>query len=273
MAQDRDRWARAAAGWGKQADAMRRTFMPVSAWMVEAIEPQPGHTVLELAAGAGDTGFLAAELILPGGTLISSDFSPEMLTVAQERAAALGVRNVRFRQIDMQLPIDQPAASLDGVLCRWGYHLLADPDAALRETRRVLRPQARVALAAWTAPEDNPWSSAPAAELARLGRLEPLDPDAPGQFAWGRAGRITELLDAAGFAEHLIDRLRLTVRYPSVEAWWVTQQRLSMRTAEAAAGLEAEAVLEPLRRIAAPFLEPDGSLALPASTWVAAATA
>ena len=77
---------RAAEGWEKQADNIGRDTMPVSSAMVDAIAPQPGHTVLELAAGIGDTGFLAAELIQPGGTLITSDFAPEMLAAAQRRA-------------------------------------------------------------------------------------------------------------------------------------------------------------------------------------------
>src|SRR5918992_4706963 len=116
----RTRWAQVSTGWEARAEALRQSTMPVSAWMVEAIDPQPGHTVLELSAGPGDTGFLAAELIQPGGTLITSDVVPEMLTVAQRRAEAQGVRNVRFRQIDAEV-IDQPAASIDSVLCRWGY--------------------------------------------------------------------------------------------------------------------------------------------------------
>src|SRR3954465_15361411 len=103
---------------------MQAAFEPVSHWMVDAIAPQPGHTVLELAAGPGDTGFLAAELIQPGGTLISSDFSPEMLSVPQRRAEALGVPNVRFRQIDPERSIDLDAAGVDGVLSRWGYMLM-----------------------------------------------------------------------------------------------------------------------------------------------------
>ena len=113
--------------------------MPVSTWMVEAIQPQPGDTLLELAAGPGDTGFLAAELIAPGGTLITSDLAPEMLMVAQRRAKALGLENVRFKQIDAETSIDIEAASLDGVLCRWGYMLMADPVTALVQTRRVSR--------------------------------------------------------------------------------------------------------------------------------------
>ena len=134
----RKRWG-ASARAGRHADAMRHDTMPVTAWMVDAIAPQPGQTILELAAGPGDAGFLAAELIIPGGTLITTDVAPEMLTAAQERAQELGIHNVRFLQVDAE-SIDLPAASVDGVLCRWGYMLLADPEAGLRETRRVLRP-------------------------------------------------------------------------------------------------------------------------------------
>ena len=105
----------------------------------------PGIALLELAAGPGDTGFLAAELIRPGGELISSDLVPEMLMVAQRRAEELGLDNVRFKQIDAETSIDIDAASIDGVLCRWGYMLMADPgdraarDAARAQARRPAR--------------------------------------------------------------------------------------------------------------------------------------
>ena len=272
----RDRWGRSAAGWEANADAMRRATMAVSTWMVEAIRPQPGHHVLELAAGPGDTGFLAAELIQPGGELITSDLVPEMLSAAQRRAEALGLRNVRFSQIDAELNLDLPAASLDGVLCRWGYMLLADPEAALRETRRVLKPGGRVALAAWTGPEDNRWSSEPAKLLAERGLVEPADPNAPGQFTWAREGVIAEHLEAAGFLDHDVQTVDFSYRYPSVAAWWETQTRLSLRTAEAAAAMDAatlQAVLAELEQRAAPVTQDDGSLVMPARTWVAAATA
>ena len=183
----RARWGEQAKGWSARAEELARITMPVSVWMVDALELQAGHEVLELAAGTGEVGFLAAEQIAPGGTLISSDFVPEMITAAQARAERLGITNVRFRQIDAE-GIDQPAATLDGVLCRWGYMLMADGEAALQETRRVLKPGARVALAAWTGPGENPWASIPGSELVERGHLERPDPDEPGQFAWARRG-------------------------------------------------------------------------------------
>jgi SAM-dependent methyltransferase len=270
MALSRDRWAAIAKGWELNADAFRRNTMPVSMWLVDAISPQPGHTVLDLAAGIGDTGFLAAELIEPGGTLITSDIAPEMLTAAQNRAAALGVRNVRFRQIDGSEPIDLEAASVDSVLCRWGYMLMDDPENALQETRRVLRLGGRVALAAWTTPGDNPWSSLPVALLIERGAIEPPDPG-PGQFAWGEEGLVAEHLEAAGFVDYDVQVIDFSMRHPSVEAWWRTSRTMGLLVSEARIDDEQE-LLAALADAAKDWTEEDGSLAIPARTWVAAAS-
>ena len=48
-AQSRRRWGDQAPGWEASRDLLRTVTMPVSAWMIDAIDPQPGHTVLELA--------------------------------------------------------------------------------------------------------------------------------------------------------------------------------------------------------------------------------
>jgi SAM-dependent methyltransferase len=275
-AESRVRWASTASGWEADGEAMRRATMPVSSWLVEAIAPQPGHTVLELAAGLGETGFLAAELIEPGGELITSDFVPEMLSAAQRRAEELRLRNVRFRQVDAELNMDFPAGSIDGVLCRWGYMLLADPESALRETRRVLRPGGRVALAAWTGPDENRWSADPVRALVERGLIERADPDAPGQFAWAREGVIAEHLENAGFVEHEVEQVNFVNAYGSVADWFEAQTRLSMRVGDVARSLDdatLASVLAELAERAAEFTREDGSLFIPARTWVAAATA
>ena len=273
--ESRARWAAQARGWSAPAEAVARATMPVSVWMVDALGLQPGHEVLELAAGTGDVGFLAAEQIAPGGTLISSDFVPEMITAAQARAERLGIANVRFRQIDAE-SIDQPAASLDGVLSRWGYMLMADGEAALRETRRILRPGARVALAAWTSPTENPWASIPMRELVERGLLERPDPDAPGQFAWARTGIIADRLEGAGFGEHEVDVVDFALRFDSFDDWIATERHLASRLRDTLDRLdpaERDDVLAAVREQALPFVQEDGSLVLPARTWVAWAAA
>jgi SAM-dependent methyltransferase len=275
-AQSRKHWGEQAEGWEATRDTMRTNTMPVSAWMIDAIDPQPGQTLLELAAGTGDTGLLAAELVEPGGTLISSDFSPEMLQVAQRRADELGVRNARFKQIDADTSFDIEAASIDGVLCRWGYMLMADPDNALRETRRVLRPGGRVALASWADPEANAWQAVPGRELVQRGLLEPPQPGTPGPFAWAEPGYIATLLDAAGFTEHHVEPLDFTFDYRSPADWWQTLLACSnrMSTAVAAAPDDVvDAIAERLDEVAEDYRQPDGALHIPARTWVAWAAA
>jgi ubiquinone/menaquinone biosynthesis C-methylase UbiE len=268
----RSDWADIATGWESHADAFRRATMPVAAWMIDHTAPQAGQTVLDLAAGIGDTGFLAAELIEPGGTLITSDLVPEMLAAAQRRADALGIRNVRFKQIDASQSIDIAAASIDIVLCRWGYMLMDDSENALRETRRILRPGGRVALAAWTTADENRWSSLPIELLLERGLVEPVEPGRGGQFAWGEEGVIAEHLEAAGFVEYEVEAVDFAIHYRSVEAWWETTRSMGLRARNARIPDERE-WLDALRAAANAWTQDDGSLAIPARTWVAAGTA
>src|SRR5919199_946166 len=180
-ADSRERWEAAAPGWAREREAFQRDAIVVSRWMLDAAHLQPGHTVLELAAGVGDTGLMAAELVAPDGKAIITDGAEAMLEAARARAKEVGATNVEIRAMEAEW-IDLPTASVDAVLCRWGYMLLADPEAALRETRRVLRPGGRVALAAWTGREENTWSAAGPDALIARGHMAEPPADAPGQF-------------------------------------------------------------------------------------------
>jgi len=231
--------------------------------------------VLELAAGPGDTGFLAAELIAPGGTLISSDAVEQMVQQARARAAELGIANVEFRTIEAEW-IDLPAAGLDGVLARWAYMLLADPATALGETRRVLRPGGRVALAAWADPQENPWASAPTAELVAIGAIEEPDLDAPNMFAFRDSQRIRELLEDAGFTDIAVDQVPIVFRFASLDDWWDTQLDISTSLASSVGTLtpaQRDDLRDAIDARLAPYVADDGSVALPGLTHVAAASA
>lgn len=268
-------WESSAQGWGEHARTLQRATAPVSLWMIEAIDPQSGHTVLELAAGPGETGFLAAELVRPGGRLISTDFAAPMVEVARARAEEMGLRNVELRTMDAE-SMDLDTASVDRVLCRFGYMLMTDVAAALRETRRVLRPGGRLALATWAAPEHNPWVAIGArAVRERLGAPEP-DPDAPGMFSLAREERLRDLLHDAGFADVRVEPLDFTQGYESFDAWLRITRDLAKPLADLLDAMEPEArdaTLAAIRDAFAPHTRPDGALAFPARALVASAVA
>ena len=268
-------WERASAGWDRQQGQLRRWTAPVSQWLVEAINPQPGFRVLELAAGPGETGFLAAELIKPGGTLVSTDQSEGMLDVGRARAAELGLDNVEFKRIDAEW-IDADVASFDGVLCRFGYMLMPDPQAALRETRRVLRPGGRVALAVWDRPDVNPWATVTPMQLVGRGALPAPDPDGPGMFALADREKLADLLGEAGFGDVEIDAVDVEQRHENLDAFWARQLDCAPPLAPALEKLDEATIDEIKQAVAAayePFTSADGELTLPGRTVVAVATA
>jgi ubiquinone/menaquinone biosynthesis C-methylase UbiE len=273
----RERWERAADGWSRRNARFQADAMPVSHWLIDAIEPQPGQRVLELAAGVGETGFLAAELIAPGGgTLICSDGVEAMLEHARARASQLGLANVEFRPLELEW-IDLPAASVDAVLCRWGYMLALDKSAALRETRRVLKPGGRLALATWSTPERVPFASIARRALVDAGLVDGFGFAAgPGPFDLSDRDGLRELLEDAGFADATVEELPLTMRYDHVEDFLATTSDLSPAFADVVAPLNERQRADLLERLAtatAPFAAPDGSLAIPAVALGAAAEA
>jgi ubiquinone/menaquinone biosynthesis C-methylase UbiE len=273
-----ENWEEAASGWVSQAELMRDFAAPVSHWMLDAIAPQPGHRVLELAAGLGETGMLAAELVAPMGGVVISDQAEAMLVGARARAAALGIENLEFKVLNAEW-IDLPVASVDAVICRWGYMLMADPAAALGETRRVLRSGGRVALAVWDSLDRNPWAQLASQELIERGLVPRPDPAAeptPGPFRLGDEARVRELLEEAGFAEVRVEALDLTRRHTSFEELWDSTLDLSRNFHDAVLSrpaAEIEQIKPSLAERFARYTSPDGALEIPGRTLVACASA
>lgn len=274
-AASRGRWEDGAAGWVASREPFQRAAQPVSDWLITAVDPQPGQILLELAAGAGDTGFQAAERLRPDGKLISTDGAMNMVEAATARAAELGLEDVvEAKPMEVEW-IDAGTASVDAVLCRWGYMLVPDPETALRETRRVLRPGGRVAFAVWAPAAENPWMTG--ARLVELGFAKQSPPNTPGPFALGDPDLVRELLYGAGWTDDiLIEPLDFAFTPASAQAWWEQQLDCSLSLKELVAGLTPadhyklrDAVDQDLSR----FAQADGSLVIPARTLVASASA
>jgi SAM-dependent methyltransferase len=253
-------WEAMAPGWERWRAQLEDSLTPLRTWLITQLAPQPGDTVLELAAGPGDTGFAAAVLVGDAGRLISSDFSPEMVEVARRRGAELGLENVDYRVIDAER-IDLDVASVDGVLCRSAFMLVADPAAALSETRRVLRPGGRLAMSVWGAPERNPWASIGGRILAERGLLPPPEPGAPGVFNMASEERTRALLADAGFTDVWTDEVPVGFPFRDLEEYerWVSD--LSGSFAMVLRGLpegELEALRAELRTAFEPYATQQG---------------
>lgn len=252
----KDIWEEMAPGWERRSEEIWESTKQVSQWMVDRLEPHPGETVLDLAAGPGDTGFLAARLLGAAGKLISSDFSPKMVDVASRRAGELGISNGEFRVLDAE-KMDLATESVDGVLCRFGYMLMIDPVAAFKETRRVLRPNGRLAFAVWGAPQDNPWALVPGITAVGLGLMEPPNPNAPGGvFSLAEEATIEGHLTKAGLSLKELERIPVTFTYDSFDDLWSMLNEVAGALAQVIRGLskaDAERLKDELRTNGAAF--------------------
>ncbi len=262
-----------APGWDDRHAYFEQTARPVTERMLERLAPARGHTILELAAGTGIVGFAAAALVGPGGRVIVSDFSEAMVETAERHAAELGLRNVEFRVLDAE-QLDLPDQAVDGVLCRWGYMLMADPAAALAETRRVLRHGGRLSCAVFAGPEQNPWAALPSRVLQERGHLPPPEVGAPGILALADNVRLRRLFAGAGFSEPQVEEIALTWRFADTDDYWEFLTRAAGAIAmvlgqldEDERGRVREQIVERVTSFAG-----EGGIALPAVSLVASAS-
>jgi SAM-dependent methyltransferase len=263
-----ENWGNVARGWGERREWMLENTAPVNARLVEKADPQPGQTILEIGAGPGELGLEIAERLVDG-RVISTDFAPEMVELVRHQGEARGLRNVEYRVLDAE-SMDLPDDSVDGVVCRWAYMLMADPAAALAETRRVLRPGGRLAFAVWRTADRNPWQAVPGMTLVERGHRPAPVPGQPGIFALGEPGRIRELVTGAGFADPEVEEVAFAYHYADFDDLWGAMVGLSPvgGTLAALPGDELDATRAAVGQNMAPYRNGDGSYTAPAATWV-----
>ena len=111
--------------------------------LLELLAPKPGERILEIGPGTGYYTLDVAERISPGGALDILDLQQEMLDHTMRRAAERGLDNVTPRQGDARsLPYDNE--SFDAAFLVTVLGEIPDPDAALGELARVLKPGGRL---------------------------------------------------------------------------------------------------------------------------------
>jgi demethylmenaquinone methyltransferase / 2-methoxy-6-polyprenyl-1,4-benzoquinol methylase len=139
----------------------------------------PGSRVLDVATGTGDLAIELARRVAPGGEVVGSDFSEEMLARARRKPKPTGAE-LRFEWGDaLELPFAD--GSFDAATVGFGARNFSDLARGFEEMVRVVRPGGRVVVLEFTSPSRPPLSTFYSLWFDRvvplLGRLAG-DPDA-----------------------------------------------------------------------------------------------
>lgn len=111
---------------------------PLTERMLAGAGIGPRSRVLELGCGSGDVTLLLAGMVGPEGEVTAIDRDPAQVQAAATRAASAGLGNVSFAVTEMQS--FEPARAFDAVVGRYFLMYSADPEAAVAQAARWVRP-------------------------------------------------------------------------------------------------------------------------------------
>jgi len=188
------------AAWVAQAALIGAQIRPFGLRALARADILPGHRVLDVGCGGGETTIALGEVVGPTGSALGIDISQVLLDHARATAAAAGAVNVSFEHVDAQTA-ELPAGAFDHLFSRFGVMFFQDPLAAFTNLRTALRPSARLAFVCWRSIDDNPWMKVTLAAVGEHVALQRPEPNAPGPMAFADALRTRGILERAGFAE------------------------------------------------------------------------
>ncbi len=226
----RTAWAGLSAGWEKWDAVIMDQLGPVGEAMIDRLDISEEQQHLDIASGTGEPGLSVARAA-PAGRVVLTDLAPEMLDVAERRAAAQGIANVTTRVCSADdLPFDD--ATFDSVSVRFGYMFFPDLARATAEFVRVLRPGGRLCSSVWVEPDENPWTSIAMQAIATEVALAPPDPGRPNMFRCAAPRQVSALYEDAGLhdvAEWDVG-VELVTRSPE-EYWEMISEHVSLAVA------------------------------------------
>jgi ubiquinone/menaquinone biosynthesis C-methylase UbiE len=178
---------------------------------------QPGERVLDIAPGDGEVAVEAALRAGELGEVLAVDPRPERLEAVGASALAAGVTHLRTARMD-PARLDLPDAYWDVVVCHLGVQEFADPEQAIAETRRVLRPVGRLAISALGERERCPLVTF---FLDAVGaRVPAVKAEAQYLFRYAQPGSLARLLAEQGYEDATPERVTEWVPFPTVDDYW-----------------------------------------------------
>jgi SAM-dependent methyltransferase len=186
--------------WAVHADRIDAMLAPVTDVALELGAFRAGERVLDIGSGAGVTALEIARRVGAGGAVVGVDLSPQMLDVARERAAGVGLP-VEFVEADAGSAA--LGACFDAAFSRFGVMFFEAPAPAFAHIRSGMCEGGRLVFVCWRTMAENKWGTT-AIEAVQPMLKAPLpapDPTAPGPFSLADADKIRRVLDEAGWRD------------------------------------------------------------------------
>jgi ubiquinone/menaquinone biosynthesis C-methylase UbiE len=202
-------------GWDKAASYYERCWQtqlePAQTALLELTELEPGDRVLDVACGTGLVTFRAASIVAAAGEVIGTDISEQMVMRARNVALAEQIANVHFERMDAE-QLHFGDATFDAALCALGLMYVPDPERAVGELFRVLRPGGRAVAAVWGLRSKCGW-----AEIFFIVEARVRSDVCPLFFRLGTGQALPQTFASAGFANIVNDRIETQLHYTSAD--------------------------------------------------------
>jgi SAM-dependent methyltransferase len=228
-------WNSVAPGWEANARFVDEHLTLATEALLDAAGIGAGDAVLDLAAGPGGAGLLAAERVGPNGTVVLSDAAAEMVTVAARRASANPqVSTAVFDQSEIAAEDGQ----FDAVVSRHGLMFAEDAVGAVQEAARVLRGGGGYAAMTWGPRDLNPWLGLVLDAVGEQFGVPFPPPNVRGPFELCDVELLSSVLQDGGLMNVRVVTIETPMRAASPEAWWARVPQLAGPLAIALAGME-----------------------------------
>jgi len=240
--------------------------------------PAVGDRVLDIGCGLGDTTQRLAEMVGSDGSAHGVDVAERMIATAVEQALESGAKNLTFAVQDVETqPFDQ---EFDYAFSRMGTMFFANPVVALRNVRQALAPGGVLNMVVWRRKLDNDMMHRAEGVVAEY-LDEPEESEAPrcgpGPFSMANADTVTDVLVHAGFEEIQLARQDLPYKVGG-DLDQAVEFNMAIGPAAEVLRMWGERIDEirpkiksDLREALSDFVQADGTVVAPASTWAISA--